>query len=111
MLSNFFVALSAVVPLFCLIFIGVLVKRYQLLTDIELNHVNRMVFRVFFSVMMFFNLYTADFDNAIHPELIIFGAVGVFAIFAISMLWYVILNRKISDVEPWFRLFSAVTLF
>lgn len=86
MLSNFFVALSAVVPLFCLIFIGVLVKRYQLLTDIELNHVNRMVFRVFFSVMMFFNLYTADFDNAIHPELIIFGAVGVFAIFAISML-------------------------
>ena len=45
MLSNFFVALSAVVPLFCLIFIGVLVKRYQLLTDLELNHVNRMVFR------------------------------------------------------------------
>ena len=60
MLSNLFVAIGAVVPLFCLMLIGVFVKRARLMTDEELVHMNRMVFRVFFFFMMFFNIYTAD---------------------------------------------------
>lgn len=31
MISNFFVAVNAVVPLFCLIFIGTLVRRFKLI--------------------------------------------------------------------------------
>ncbi|MBQ7629670.1 MAG: AEC family transporter, partial [Selenomonadaceae bacterium] len=60
MFSNFIVALSAVVPLFCLMSIGAVVKWQKWLTDEELNHMNRMVFRVFFFCLMFHSIYTTD---------------------------------------------------
>ena len=77
MLSNFFVALGGVVPLFCLMAVGVFVKRSRLLTEEELFHVNRMVFRVFFFFMMFYNIYIADPGTAFQPLLAAFGAGGV----------------------------------
>ena len=53
MFGNFVVAVSAVVPMFCLMAIGAFVKFRKWLTDEELNHMNRMVFRVFFCCMMY----------------------------------------------------------
>ena len=77
MLSNFFVALGGVVPLFCLMAVGVFVKRSRLLSEEELRHMNRMVFRVFFFFMMFYNIYISDPGTAFQPTLMLFGAVGV----------------------------------
>ncbi len=83
--SNFIVAVSAVVPLFGLMLIGVFVKQMQLLTETELVHVNRMVFRVFFFCMMFYNMYTTDIAETFRPHLILFGAGGVLAVFFLAM--------------------------
>ena len=77
MLSNFFVALGGVVPLFCLMAVGVFVKRSRLLSEEELRHMNRMVFRVFFFFMMFYNIYVSDPGTAFQPGLMLFGAGGV----------------------------------
>lgn len=77
MLSNFLVALGGVVPLFCLMAVGVFVKRARLLTEEELKHMNRMVFRVFFFFMMFYNIYISDPGTAFQPTLMLFGAAGV----------------------------------
>ena len=77
MLSNFFVALGGVVPLFCLMAVGVFVKRSRLLSEEELRHMNRMVFRVFFFFMMFYNIYISDPGKAFQPSLMLFGAAGV----------------------------------
>ncbi|MBQ7514924.1 MAG: AEC family transporter [Schwartzia sp.] len=77
--SNFIVAFEAVIPMFCLMFIGVLIKETRLLTDEELAHMNRMVFRVFFSIMMFYNLYTTNLGAVWRPRLITF-ALGALAV-------------------------------
>ena len=77
MLSNFFVALGGVVPLFCLMAVGLFVKHSRLLTEEELRHVNSMVFRVFFFFMMFYNIYISDPQTAFQPMLMLFGAGGV----------------------------------
>ncbi len=77
--SNLIVALEAVVPMFCLMFIGVLIKETRLLTEEELAHMNRMIFRVFFSIMMFYNLYTTNLGAVWRPRLIIF-ALGALAV-------------------------------
>lgn len=77
--SNFIVAVGAVVPIFILISIGLFIKKIQFLTPTELNHVNRMVFRVFFAIMMFYNIYHADFSIPISPTLLIFAGAGVIA--------------------------------
>ena len=77
MLSNFLVALGGVVPLFCLMAVGLFVRRARLLTDEELFRVNRMVFRVFFFFMMFYNIYAADPGTIVSPLLVAIGAGGV----------------------------------
>ena len=77
MLSNFFVALGGVVPLFCLMAVGLFVRRVRLLTDEELFHVNGMVFRVFFFFMMFYNIYAAKPGTTVSPLLVGLGVGGV----------------------------------
>ena len=73
--------------MFCLILIGVFVKRTKMLTDEELVHTNRMVFRVFFFCMMFYNIYTTDLSATFRPGLMLFGGVGVIAVFLLATLF------------------------
>jgi predicted permease len=84
MYSNLIVAVEAVIPLFCLMFIGLMVRRLKLLTDLELAHVNRMVFKVFFFIMMFYNIYMTDIAEVFRPKLLLFGACGVLALFVLG---------------------------
>ena len=86
MFSNFIVALGAVVPMFCLMSIGAFVKYRKWLSDEELNHMNRVVFRVFFCCMMFHSIYTTDLSATFRPKLMIFGACGVLTVFFLLML-------------------------
>ena len=85
--SNFIVALSAVVPMFCLMSIGAFVKYQKWLSDEELNHMNRMVFRVFFFCLMFHSIYTTKISETLRPNLMIFGACGVLIIFLLLMIF------------------------
>ena len=85
--SNFIVALSAVVPMFCLMSIGAFVKYQKWLSDEELNHMNRMVFRVFFFCLMFHSIYTTKISETLRPNLMLFGAAGVLIIFLLLMIF------------------------
>ena len=87
MFGNFIVALSAVVPMFCLMSIGAFVKYQKWLSDEELNHMNRMVFRVFFFCLMFHSIYTTKISETLRPNLMIFGACGVLIIFLLLMIF------------------------
>lgn len=87
MLENFIVAVSAIVPMFCLMSIGAFVKFQRWLTDEELNHMNRMVFRVFFCCMMFYSIYTTELATSFRPRLMLFGACGVLAVFTLLMIF------------------------
>lgn len=91
--SNLVVAFQAVVPMFCLMFIGVLVKTFDLLNPAELKRVNRMVFRVFFSIMMFYNLYTTNIGETFRPRLIVF-ALGALAVVYAAAFAFVCFTEK-----------------
>ena len=86
MFYNFIVAVSAVVPMFCLMAVGAFVKFQKWLTDEELNHMNRMVFRVFFCCMLFYSIYTTELATSFRPKLMLFGACGVLVVFALLMI-------------------------
>ena len=87
MFGNFVVAVSAVVPMFCLMAIGAFVKFRRWLSEEELNHMNRMVFRVFFFCLMFYSIYTTELATSIRPKLMLFGAGGVLIIFTLLMIF------------------------
>ncbi len=84
MMNNFWVAVGAVVPLFTLLFLGLVIKKCKLMTDTELAHTNRMVFTLFFFCMMFYNIYTTDLAHTVRPYLMLFGGVGVLLVCLIA---------------------------
>ena len=86
MFDNLIVAISAVVPMFCLMAIGAFVKFQRWLTEEELNHMNRMVFRVFFCCMMFYSIYTTEITTSFRPKLMIFTVAGVLIVFTLLMI-------------------------
>lgn len=82
--QHFIVAVKAIIPLFILIGMGVYVRWRKMLTDTELQHVNAMVFRVFFFCMMFYNMYTTTIATAFRPRLMAFTVTALFVMLLIS---------------------------
>ena len=51
------------------------------MTDTELNHANKAVFEIMFPIMMFYNIYSADFSGVIIPRYIAFCVVMLFIVY------------------------------
>ena len=75
------VAAKAVAPMFILIGIGMLVRKAGIVTREENRHFNRMAFLVFFSAMMFRNLYNAKLGEVLDGKLIAFVVVAVISVY------------------------------
>ena len=82
--QHFIVALKAIIPLFILIGMGIYVRWRKMLTDTELQHVNAMVFHVFFFCMMFYNMYTTTIATAFRPRLMAFTVTALFVMLLVS---------------------------
>jgi hypothetical protein len=82
--QHLIVAVKAIIPLFLLIGVGIFVRWLKMLTDTELEHVNAMVFKVFFFCMMFYNMYTTTIATALRPRLIAFTVSALFIMLLIS---------------------------
>ena len=82
--QHFIVAVKAIIPLFILIGMGIYVRWRKMLTDTELQHVNAMVFRVFFFCMMFYNMYTTTIATAFRPRLMAFTVTALFVMLLVS---------------------------
>ena len=82
--QHLIVAIKAIIPLFLLIGVGIYIRWQKMLTDTELQHVNSMIFRVFFFCMMFYNMYTTTLATALRPRLIVFTVVSLFVMLFIS---------------------------
>jgi len=83
-MESFWIAFNAVVPLFLLMGLGVFIRRCAFLTQTELMHLNGMLFRLFFFIMLFYNTYTADTESALSPRLMLYGAVALLVLYAAS---------------------------
>lgn len=93
MYSNLIVSIQAVLPIFILIALGMLVRKTGLINAEENRRMNRMVFLIFFSTLVFNNIYKNDIGDIINLKLITFGACGVIAAFIISIIFGVKVER------------------
>lgn len=76
MLSNLQVCFNAVMPLFLIMGLGYGVKCLGGIRVEDVPGLNKMAFRFFMPVMLFWNLYTSSIDQALQPKLLLF-AVGL----------------------------------
>lgn len=93
MLDNLVISIEAVFPMFIMMAIGAVLRKRNMLNDGEINRVNKIVFKVFFPVTLFSNLYGKDISEAINIKLMLFGAGTVLLIFILAFT-YVVKTEK-----------------
>ena len=94
MLSNFIVAAEAVIPMFLIIFLGILIREAGIITRDEAKKFNKVVFMCCFGPLMFTNLYGKESSQAINPRLIIFTLVVFFALYFLTVLFVLKIEKS-----------------
>lgn len=85
-MESFLVAANAVVPFLIYISFGYFVKVRGIVEEEFLEKLNKMVFKLFFPCMTFYNIYKADAASLPRPVLMIFGGVSILALEVILVL-------------------------
>ena len=80
------ISFNTVAPLFLMIGAGWLVKRKRLISPPAAREANSLCFKVFMSVLMFYNIYTADLRSTFNIPLLAFCMAGILAEFFIGLL-------------------------
>lgn len=79
------ISFNTVAPLFLMIGTGWLAKRLRLISPAAAKEANSLCFKLFMSVLMFYNIYTADLHSTFNIPLLLFCLAGVFLEFFIGL--------------------------
>lgn len=90
MASNFLICLNAIAPLLIYLMMGFIIRRLNVLTLDEVHSFNKLVYKLFFPVLMFNTLYTSDVAEAFDAKIVTFGVVFLFVFLALE--WAVIVR-------------------
>ena len=103
MLQALSIAFHAIVPLFLIIAVGYTVKRLGWIGPEEVRRLNKVTFYTFMPVMLFYNIYTSDFSQAVRLPYALFvvgAALGMVAVsFAVTLLAEKMPERR--GAAPW----------
>ena len=94
MWTNFVVSIEAILPIFITIGIGMLIKRAGMITSEQVKVFNKITFITCYSSMMFSNIYGKELDEALDMRSIVFAASGVFAVFLLSTVFTLAIEKK-----------------
>ena len=107
MLGNFIACLDAVLPIFLLLLLGYWAKCLGLLNRGDVKKLNKVMFRFFMPVMLFYNVYSSDLSLAVQPKLILYALVCTLLIFLLALpavsRWEPVRSRRGVIVQGLFR--------
>ena len=84
-MGSFVVCINAVLPIFLLMAAGYAARCFHLLDRADVEKINRIVFRAFMPVMVFYNLYSSDLSSAMRGSLLGYAVIGVLAEYLLSL--------------------------
>ncbi len=85
-MSSFLVAVNAVVPFLIYISFGYGVRRSGLADEAFLGRLNQLVFKAFFPILMFNNLYKIETGFTLNSKLVVFAVAGILILQAVLLL-------------------------
>lgn len=84
-MENFIVCLNAVTPIFIIIALGYLARRLGDISREDVFRINRLAFRYFIPVMVFYNIYVSDLSASFNVKLLCFALIGVLTLWFVCM--------------------------
>lgn len=91
-MSSFFIALNAVIPFLIYISFGYFVRAIHIVDEEFMNRLNQMVFKAFFPIMMFFNLYHKE--SGISPDMHLV-ATGICSLLILVLVLFITVPRLV----------------
>ena len=96
-MENFLLALNVVLPIFLTMALGFYLKRLKMVDESSLNTMNKLVFRVFMSTLLFLNVYNiGDLSKLSIDNLKLLGYAFII-IFVIVFLAWLIYMPKVKE--------------
>ena len=85
-MENLILSFNVVAPLFFMMVLGYFLKYIKMYDQHTLDIMNKVVFKVFLPVLLFYNVYTTDLGEALDLKLILYAASGVLILFFLLLL-------------------------
>lgn len=84
-MNSFIVCLNAVLPIFIMMAAGYAARCFGLLDRADVAKINKVFFRIFMPVMVFYNIYVSDLSSAVRGSLIAYAVLGVLVEYLLSV--------------------------
>ena len=85
-MENLIIAFNVVLPLFFAMALGYILKGIGMYDTATLKTINKLVFKVFLPVYLFYSIYSTDLSVAFNPKVMIFAVLAILAWFLLLML-------------------------
>ena len=88
---------EAVTPIFLMMFLGYLLRKSKFVEKKILDEMNKLVFKIFLPMLLFYNIYGAKSVDIFDEKLVVFTLLAVFVMFALGLLTVFLVtddNRK-----------------
>lgn len=92
-MDSFQTALSAVLPIFVLLALGVLLRKVKMLDVPTLNKLNTLAFKIFLSVSLYYNICTANIAEVFDGRLLAVAIASQFVVLALALLFAIPTER------------------
>lgn len=71
-------------PIFLLMALGYLLKLLKFAEKSTFDAINRLVFKIFLPILLFYNIYTTDLNLVFNGKLILFTVIGILTVFTVG---------------------------
>lgn len=83
-MEHFALCFNAIMPLLLLMLLGFFLKRVQFIPDAGFSAIDKLCFRIFIPVMLFSNVFHADFSQDFHLKAVLYMEAVLIAVFLLS---------------------------
>ena len=80
-------------PIFILMLIGYFIKRIKLADKKSLDVINKLIFKIFLPVLLFYNIYNTQTSDVFDVKLIVFTVAGIFFVFILGYFAVILLTK------------------
>ncbi|MCI8336664.1 MAG: AEC family transporter [Peptococcaceae bacterium] len=87
-MDSFLLALNIVLPLFCLLVLGLFLKTRGLMPEPFVKQLNAVLFKAFFPTIIFYNIYHSADTVTFHPQTILFF-IGTILVSFFFLCWII----------------------
>lgn len=85
-MSSLQVCIDSISPLLILVLFGYGIKRVGFIPKDGFKHIDKLCFKLFIPIMLFCNIYSADFSKGLDWRIILYAAGGYLLVFAAVFL-------------------------